>query len=368
MKKITLIISLTFGLFAQAQTAESAVSDSQVQQINFVNTAASPNATVFLHDIGVTTTANGNAGVVFLNNQFWVSRWASADLNVLDSSGAFVETFQVAGVTGTRGMTTDGTNVYISNNTASISIVDPVTKTLTGTIPVTVTPATNIRYVTYDASLNGGSGGFWVGNFNTDFFAISMTGAQLSSIPASTHTATGVYGLALDSTTNTLYAYAQMAPSNDVIIPVSLPSGTPGVAYDVFANDLSVGGTTSSLAGGIFVSNQVISGQSTIIGVSQATPSNILFGINTITLSNTNFDSNEFSVYPNPANTIVTISSSNITLDNVEMTDLNGRVVKSINLGGVSNSEISIADLATGIYLLKINSNNGTITKKLIVE
>lgn len=74
------------------------------------------------------------------------------------------------------------------------------------------------------------------------------------------------------------------------------------------------------------------------------------------------------SVYPNPANDIVTISSSDIALNNVEMTDLNGRVVKNLNLGGVSNSEISISDLATGIYLLKINSNNDTITKKLIVE
>ena len=368
MKKITLIISLAFGLFAQGQSAESAVSNGQIQQNNFVNAPASPNTTVFLHDLGVVTTANGNAGVVYINAQFWVSRWASADFNVLASNGTFVETFQIAGLTGTRGMTTDGTNIYISNNTNSISVVNPVTKTLTGTIPVSVTPTTTIRYVTYDASLDGGNGGFWVGNFNTDFFAISMTGAQLSSITAATHTCTGVYGLALDSATNTLYAYAQMAPSNDVIVPVSLPSGTPSQAYDVFANDLSTEGTTSSLAGGIFVSNEVILGQTTIIGVSQATPSNMLFGINAATLSNTNFDSSEFSVYPNPANDIVTISSSSIALNNVEMTDLNGRVVKNLNLGGVSNSEISIADLATGIYLLKINSNNGTITKKLVVE
>lgn len=367
MKKITLIISLTFGLLTQGQEAESVISNSQMQPNNFVNVPNSTNATVFMHDIGVITTANGNAGVVYLNNQFWVSRWASADINVLSSTGALVETFQVSGLTGTRGMTTDGTNIYISNNTASLSIVNPTTKALTGTIPVTVTPATNIRYVTYDPSLDGGNGGFWVGNFNTDFFAISMTGTQLSSIPAATHTCTGVYGLALDSATNTLYAYAQIAPSNDVIVPVSLPSGTPSPAYDVFENDLSTGTTTSSLAGGIFVSNQVISGQTTIIGVSQATPSNILFGINPVTLSNANFDSNEFSVYPNPANDRVTISS-NVELQNMELTDLNGRVVKNLDLGGVLNSEIVISDLATGIYLLKINSNNTIFTKKLVVE
>ena len=368
MKKITLIISLALGLCAQAQTADSVIMDGQIQQNNFAINAASPNATVFLHDIGVSTTANGNAGVVYINSQFWVSRWASTDFNILASDGAFVETFQIAGLAGTRGMTTDGTNIYVANNTGVISVVNPITKAVTSTITVTVTPATTIRYVTYDASLDGGNGGFWVGNFSTAFFAISMTGTQLSSIPAATHGATSVYGLALDSSSNTLFAYAQMAPSNDLIIPISLPSGTPGTAYDVFANDLSAGGSTASLAGGIFISDQVISGQSTIIGVSQATPSNILFGINTATLSNTSFDSTEFSVYPNPANDRVTISSTKSALDKVEMTDLNGRVVKNLTLGGVSNSEISITDLAAGIYLLKINSENGTITKKLIVE
>lgn len=78
--------------------------------------------------------------------------------------------------------------------------------------------------------------------------------------------------------------------------------------------------------------------------------------------------SGTISVYPNPANDIVTISSSDVVFNNIEMTDLNGRVVKNLSPGGVSNSEISIVDLASGIYLLKINSNNGTITKKLIVE
>ncbi len=78
--------------------------------------------------------------------------------------------------------------------------------------------------------------------------------------------------------------------------------------------------------------------------------------------------SDSVSIYPNPAATVVTISSFDNALNNVEMTDMNGRVVKNINLNGVSNSEISIADLATGIYMMKINADNGTITKKLIVE
>lgn len=79
-------------------------------------------------------------------------------------------------------------------------------------------------------------------------------------------------------------------------------------------------------------------------------------------------NANNISIYPNPATSTITISGNNLSLNNVEMTDVNGRVVKTINLNGVNESQIEISDLASGLYLMKINSNEGTVTKKLVKE
>ncbi len=80
------------------------------------------------------------------------------------------------------------------------------------------------------------------------------------------------------------------------------------------------------------------------------------------------FDVNSIAVYPNPASSTITISGNNLSLNNVEMTDMNGRVVKTSNLNGVGESHIEISDLASGMYLLKINSNEGIVTRKLVKE
>lgn len=358
---------LAFGTLLQAQSEDSFMANPQNQTQNALtvnSNAMQPSTTDFLYDIGTSIGSAGSAGVTFVNGEFWVSKWASADINLLGSDGSFIQTFQVTGVTGTRGMTTNGTNVYIGNATTSIKIVDPITKTLTGTITSPVV----VRYIAYDASLDTGNGGFWVGNFNTDIVAISMTGVQLSSIPFATHNIGGIYGLALDSNTNLLYAYSQSAPSNDVISTISLPSGVPtGVSYDVFANDLEPNGTTTSLAGGIFISYDVILGQSTIVGVSQATPSNMLFGINTDNLlANTTFSNTKASVYPNPASSYLKLSNID-NVNKVEIYNILGQNIKTVSVSNL-NEEISVAELQSGTYFLKIYTNDNFTSKLKFVK
>lgn len=70
-----------------------------------------------------------------------------------------------------------------------------------------------------------------------------------------------------------------------------------------------------------------------------------------------------FSVSPNPATDIVTITS-NETLNSVELFDVNGRTV----LVSKGANQINISDLSSGIYMMKISTNNGSTTKKIIVE
>lgn len=80
------------------------------------------------------------------------------------------------------------------------------------------------------------------------------------------------------------------------------------------------------------------------------------------------FSANDVLIYPNPANNIISISNSlNTVFESIEMTDLNGRVVKSEKINA-PEAQISISDLSVGVYLMKIKTGQGIATKKVIKE
>lgn len=88
----------------------------------------------------------------------------------------------------------------------------------------------------------------------------------------------------------------------------------------------------------------------------------------TETLSTNSFDGSSFSIYPNPVKNILNVNSSNNQVINtVKVTDINGRLVKIVNPNSTSNI-IDVNDLANGIYLVEITSDNGSVTKKFIKE
>jgi len=75
----------------------------------------------------------------------------------------------------------------------------------------------------------------------------------------------------------------------------------------------------------------------------------------------------KLAVSPNPTNGVVNISNSeNILINGVTVTDLNGRTVKSSKFDGTSNAQVNISDLASGMYMMTISSDNGTAVKKII--
>ena len=75
-----------------------------------------------------------------------------------------------------------------------------------------------------------------------------------------------------------------------------------------------------------------------------------------------------FSVYPNPAKNVINISNTmNVTVNDVVLTDLNGRVVKSQKVNAIE-VQVNVADLATGIYMMNVTTDQGNITKKIIKE
>lgn len=86
-------------------------------------------------------------------------------------------------------------------------------------------------------------------------------------------------------------------------------------------------------------------------------------------LQNDTFDlaTTNFSVSPNPANDFITVSNSeNIFVNAISITDLNGRVVKQNSFSNLSNVQVNVSDLSSGVYMLNITSDKGSLTKKII--
>ena len=88
----------------------------------------------------------------------------------------------------------------------------------------------------------------------------------------------------------------------------------------------------------------------------------------TTALSTNDFISSKFSVSPNPANDLIKIKNAdNMFVSKVTVTDLNGRTVKNVSFDNVRNSyDVTVADLASGLYIMNITSDKGTATKKFV--
>lgn len=75
-----------------------------------------------------------------------------------------------------------------------------------------------------------------------------------------------------------------------------------------------------------------------------------------------------FSVYPNPAvNNQVNIYSE-ITLDEIQLMNLNGQLVQHIQKPQATANTYTLAQLPQGFYLLKATSGSQTVTKKIVVN
>ena len=83
-------------------------------------------------------------------------------------------------------------------------------------------------------------------------------------------------------------------------------------------------------------------------------------------LKTNEFLASDFSVYPNPIDDVITISNTkNILVSKISITDLNGRIIKNQSFDTVAAIEMNVSDLASGMYMMTIVSNEGTATKKI---
>jgi poly(3-hydroxybutyrate) depolymerase len=76
---------------------------------------------------------------------------------------------------------------------------------------------------------------------------------------------------------------------------------------------------------------------------------------------------NDVKLYPNPAKEMVTIDIAFGTKNIITLMDLSGKIIETIQSNKAS-TDLNLNHLQTGIYFVNIYNENGSITKKLIVE
>ena len=74
----------------------------------------------------------------------------------------------------------------------------------------------------------------------------------------------------------------------------------------------------------------------------------------------------EFTMYPNPASDAVTISSSQ-TMVRIDVLDMNGRTVKSLDVNSESHVELLVDALLSGVYLIQIETDNGQLHQERLM-
>ncbi|MCB0447107.1 MAG: T9SS type A sorting domain-containing protein [Gelidibacter sp.] len=86
--------------------------------------------------------------------------------------------------------------------------------------------------------------------------------------------------------------------------------------------------------------------------------------INFATLSTQEFvDETAIAVYPNPASDIIHIKTTH-AIGNIEMYDILGKQVLTTK----NATQLDVSRLNSGVYLLKIKTDKGSLTKKIIIE
>ena len=72
----------------------------------------------------------------------------------------------------------------------------------------------------------------------------------------------------------------------------------------------------------------------------------------------------DWSIYPNPTSEYLNVKGLNIDVKAFQIINLNGQVVKELNY----SNQINIADLSSGIYIIRILNNNHVEQRKFVVK
>lgn len=163
-------------------------------------------------------------GIETNGTYFYTTTWNAGNFHRYDMDGSNATTFTVGSISAIRDLAYDGTYFYGSPASMTIYVMDLDNETQIGTITVDGgSGITGVRHIAYDPMLDGGNGGFWVGNWD-ELAAIDMSGNTLVD-NSSTPTMNSAYGSAYDPWTD---------PANPKLWIATQPATTSNAVFEEF--------------------------------------------------------------------------------------------------------------------------------------
>ena len=148
--------------------------------------------------------------------------------------------------------------------------------------------------------------------------------------------------------------------------PITLNTGAYYAAAELYsngnANDIRVRDDETvaqpGMASAIYIPGDQVYSNGTAIGV-RMLMGDWGVGINENTLTNV-------SIYPNPSEGIVEITSNEVSAVNIEVYDMLGQVVLTKEANG--NTTIDLSSNGTGIYMVKVSTANGSMVERVVIK
>jgi hypothetical protein len=217
----------------------------------------------FSFDLELASGALGNSGAEFDGTYYYSTRWASNLIHQYDQTGTLVKEFSIPGVSGLRDLAWDGEYMYGGAAGGTIWQMDFMNETLEGTI----TGGFQSRAIAY----HEGNDTFICSNWGDPVWEVDRTGAIVGTFNLVTTTST--YGFAYDNMCgdNFLWVFDQGMGSGlpQYIHQWDLDLGSyTGTTYDVAADFPA----SSGIAGGLWMTSDLVAGTVTIGGCLQGTP------------------------------------------------------------------------------------------------
>lgn len=369
----------------------------------------------FQYPVGV---GGGEAGIETDGNYFYTSKWNGASFYKYAPDGTYLGTFMIPGVAAIRDMAYDGSMFYGGSGFSTVYEMDFENQVLVSSF---IAP-TDVRAIAYNQDLEV----FYANNWSTPVVMFDKAGNNLGSFNVGPD-GSEYYGFAYDNATMAgpfLWGYAQLGDSKNVIVQIQLPSGTEtGFTLDM-ATKLS--GQLYNSAGGLFTHPNLVFGKWTLGGLVQSEwiwglelgeaqtwisispdtgtlaggtneeisvlfdATDILPGtyqaeihfttnpnvgvpvvqvemvVNPETYSNEIFDNPTVDLYPNPVNDKLIVNCKTDILQ-IELYSLSGELILAKQIND-SYFELITAQLSQGTYFLKLFSQQGSFTRKILIK
>jgi len=310
---------------------------------NFITTPIQTNAEI-------TGTCTGNSGSISINpsggqGPFTV-QWSNNfvglmqdsltlggyDINITDARGCMIDTTIQITTNAPTLITSTQTNVScfgLGNGAIDVTVIQGVPSYLfEWNNGASTEDLSNLNPGTYELSVRDGNGCY------TDFtYTISEPSAII------------------------LYATATNAVNNNNgSINLSVSGGTP--AYSIQWNNNETTEDLTNLAPGLYTVTLTDAN-----GCQAATAGEVIFE-NTNTVSE--LENNDWMIFPNPSNSDATIKWNNNKVDEIFITDTNGKLISKKSVLDVN--EFQVENLESGIYFVNLYIQNEQIaSKKLII-